>query len=223
MTKRLVLGIFVAVVVVAALGGAAFGAYTLRNEGQAEARQVSWGNVTVTIPSGSDIQDLRLMDDPPAEAQGFTGPVLKLIGSGHESVVTIDAETGKVVRDDVLASDRAAFDAILATLTVGQAQTAAGASAPWPYGATLPSTPRRQLGPITFVEPDPAAGIAISIVEYDGLEPNTSGSSVEFYNTRSALWIDAKTGELESDLSAIHPDDREAFDRLFAQIEVASQ
>jgi hypothetical protein len=179
--------------------------------------------VTVTIPSGSDIEAFDLTSDAPSEARGFTGPVLKLIGSGHESVVTIDAETGEVIHDDVLASDRAAFDAILATLTVGQPQTTAGGSAPWPYGATLPSTPRRQLGSLTFVEPDPASGIGTKYGCYDGLEPNTSGCSVAFYNTRSALWIDEKTGERLDDPSAIHPDDREAFDRLFAQVTVTAQ
>ncbi|MCJ7511181.1 MAG: hypothetical protein MUP14_09905 [Dehalococcoidia bacterium] len=217
MTKRLVLGIFVAVVVVAGLGGAAFGAYTLRNEAQAEARQVRWGNVTVTIPSDSDIFYVR-------EKSGIqmAGPVLELATSGLESMVVIDAETGKVISDDVLASERAAFDAVLATVNVGQPQTAAGASAPWPYGATLPSTPRIQLGSISYLAPDPASGIAISIIQSSSFRPGTSSTALVFYNTRSQRWVDAETGELIRD-DAMHPDDREAFDRLLAQVKVDSQ
>jgi len=214
--KRLVLGIFLPVVVVACLGGAAFGVYTLRNEAQAEAQQVRWGNVTVTIPSDSDIQRVRVRSDPQAAVEGIMGPVLKLITSGHQSVVIIDAETGRVIRDDVLASERAAFDAVLATLKVGQPETTSGAGAPWPYATALPSTPRRVPGPISYLEPDPASGIAIDYVHYDAFRPGRSGSLIVFYNTRSELVVDAETGELLGD-NAIHPDDREAFDRLLEE------
>jgi hypothetical protein len=223
--KRFVLGIFLLVVVVAGLGGAAFGAYTLwhepqdetQAEAQAEAQQVRWGNVTVTIPSDSDIFYVR-------EKSGIqiAGPVLELATSRHKSVVIIDAETGKVIRDDVLASERAAFDAVLATLKVGQLETTSGAGAPWPYGTTLPSTPTRVSGPISYVAPDSASGIVIDYIQYDAFGPDGSGSVLVFYNTRSELAIDAETGELLSDVP-MHPDDREAFDRLLAQVRVADQ
>ena len=220
MTKRLILGVFLAVVVVAALGGAAFGAYTALNGAEAEDQQVRWANVTVTIPPNSDIHYGRLTSAPQAAAQGITGPVLLLTTGGDRSLVIIDAETGEVVHDDVLAAERGAFDAVLATVDVAEAEVAAEAAAPWPYGTALPSTPRRMEGRISYLEPDPASGIVAGpIYRYSQDGPSVV---LRFYNTRSVRFVDAETGEFIEDL-AMHPDDREAFDRLLAEIRVVSR
>ena len=130
MTKRLILGVFLAVVAVAAVGGAAFGAYTVLNGAAAETQQVRWGNVTVTIPGDSHIYYAQLQSAPQALAQGVMGPVLMLSTGGDKSLVVIDAETGQVVYENVLPAERAAFDAILATVQVVEAEVAAEAAPP---------------------------------------------------------------------------------------------
>jgi len=224
MTKRLTVAIVLTVAVIAALGGAAFGAYTAWNEPEAEAQQLRWANVTVSIPPQSDIHYGRLTSAPQAAAQGVTGPVLVLTTGGDKSLVVIDAETGQVIHDDVLADERAAFDAVLGTVEVVQAQLAggpaAGPDAPWPYGTTLPTTPRRMEGQISYLEPDPASGIAAGpMYRYGSDGPSVV---VRFYNTRSVRLVDAETGELFEDL-AMHPDDRDAFDRLLAEVRVVSR
>jgi hypothetical protein len=209
----------------------------------AEAQQVRWGNVTVTVPSDSDLHYGRLGSAPQAVAQGIMGPML-LLGM-DESLLIIDAQTGRVVYDDVLPAERAAFDAVLATVEVVEAEVATDPGAPWPYGSTPPDTPRQGygarsgLGPaISYLPPDPRAGINAGIMEVDaaGPGPPWSGPWIIVVNGRSKMWVTwygvvviSGGGELTLDefaeadpslLTGIHPDDREAFQRFARAIEI---
>ncbi len=125
----------VGVVALAAAGGAAFWAYTALNQAEAEAQEVRWGNVTITIPGDSTIAYGRMEHVPWIEPEmdprihGLR-PGIVLTTGMDDSVVVIDAETGEVVDDRVLPAERAAFDAILATLEVVETEVSDEPGAP---------------------------------------------------------------------------------------------
>jgi hypothetical protein len=225
----------VAAAVIAAVGAVAFGAYTLLNEAEAEVEEIRWGNVTVSIPADSDVDYAPMSSAAQAVAQGIMGPML-LLTTGKSDVL-IDAETGEVIHENVLASERAAFDAVLATVEVVETDVATEPGAPWPYGSTLPSMPRQQ-GTISYIPPDPGAGISVQPMHLDfiGPGPPWSGPYIKVFNSRSEIvvsWygeVDIAGGRFslaefaEADpslLEGIHPDDRAAFQRLAETIEIS--
>jgi len=161
------------VVVLAALGGAAFWAYTARNEAGAETQRVRWGSVSIELPVPSSVDDLRAVQewyspgmyspDFSPDASTPSVPALRLSkGQGSDaSWVVIDANTGEILYEQVRPEDRAAFDAALDTMQVPKTGVPAEAGAPWPYGTVLPATPRQSWGNMTYVEPDPTSGIVV--------------------------------------------------------------
>jgi len=209
---------------------------------EGETQLVRWRNVTIAIPVDSDIYYARLSSAPQAMARGVAGPVLELGSRGGASLVIVDATTGEVVYDDVEAVERAAFDAVLATLELVSTDVGAGAGAPWPYGSELPDTPPRRWGNISWVEPDPTSGISVQFGTADFIEPQPpgSGSFIRVFNGRSQIHINGAgavlvtrggesseftlAGFLRADagaLAGIHPDDREAFQRFAQAVEVS--
>ena len=225
-------------VVLAILGGAVFFAYGTWNEAGAQAQRVRWGNVTITIPADSEIYYARLSWAPQSMARGITGLVLALGTGGDRSLVIVDATTGEVAYDDVVPAERAAFDAVLATLEVATTDVAAEPSAPWPYGSTLPDTPRQRFANISWVEADPGSGISVhtQTVDFVGPQPPGKNSVIRIFNGRSQIHVDGSgrvlvtgggeftlAGFLEADASAlqgIDPDDRGAFQRFVQATEV---
>ncbi|MGD0205486.1 MAG: hypothetical protein ABSB57_03465, partial [Dehalococcoidia bacterium] len=199
--------------------------------------EVRWGNITVSVPGDSHMTYARLGSAPEAIARGIMGPVV-LLGT-DESLLIIDAQTGEVVYDDVLPAERAAFDAVLATVEVVEAEVAAEPGAPWPYGSTPPTTPRKQWDSISFLPPDARAGISVQPVDVDSVGPGPpwGGPYINVSNSRSQMWVTwygvvllTGGGELTLDqfieadpslLTGIHPDDREAFQRFAQTIEVS--
>jgi hypothetical protein len=227
----------VAAVVIATVGGAAFGAYTLWNQAEAGVEEIRWGNVTLTVPGDSDMYYARLESAPQATAQGIIGPMLLL--ETDESTVVIHAETGEVIYDNVLPTERAAFEAVLATLEVVEAEVAVETGAPWPYSSTPPSTTRQQWDPFSFMLPDPTAGISVQPMDVLFIEPRPPGSNsvIKVFNTRSQMGVNG-AGEVyvpggstftlaeftEADpslLEGIHPEDRAAFQRFAQTIEIS--
>ena len=98
-----------------------------------------------------------------------------------------------------------------------------GPDAAWPYGTTLPTTPRQPWGNITYLMPDPASGIAVSFGAGDG--PEGGGMFLEIRSDRSIRFIDAETGQIFVDSQGEAHDyvderDREAFDRFTSSIEL---
>jgi len=162
-----------------------------------------------------------------------------LVLDTDESMLIIDAQTGEVVYDDVLPAERAAFDAVLATVEVVEAEVAAEPGAPWPYGSTPPETPRKQSNSISFLPPDPRAGISVGFMDVDFLGPGPpwSGPYIRVFNGRSQMHVSwygqvlvTGGGEFTLDqfveadpslLEGIHPDDREAFQRFARTIEIS--
>jgi hypothetical protein len=213
-------------VVLAAIGGA-FWAYTAWNEAGAETQRLRWGNITIVMPAPSDSDDLYASQEwysPGMYSPDFSPdastpsiPALRLTKGGglDASWVVIDADTGEIVHQEVLPEDQAAFDAVLATMQVPNAELAPQASAPWPYGANLPATPRRSWGNITYVQPDPTSGIVVR----PGIADFGPEGPVKFLSVRSAnssRSINAETGEIGR--NSVSESDREAFDRFTSEI-----
>jgi len=238
MSRRLFLGVLLAVVVLTAFGGLAFWGYSAWNEAEAGVQQVRWVNVTITIPADSDIYYARLSSAPQSMARGIMGPVVALGTRGGGSLVIVDATTGEVVHGDVQPSERAAFDAVLATLEVVETEVGGEPGAPWPYGSTLPNTPRQHFENISYVDPDPASGVSVQVGMGDFIEPQPPGANqfVRVFNGRSQMhingagWVSITGGAeltlpefLQADaslLQGIHPDDRAAFQRFAEAVEV---
>lgn len=91
-----------------------------------------WWNVTLTIRDGSGFgfgaSTLPAADNPP---NGGPAVELTLKTGGDGSNLWLDAETGEMLDDNVLNRDRAAFDVVLATISVGPLDDAALSL--WPY------------------------------------------------------------------------------------------
>jgi hypothetical protein len=204
--------IIAAVALLAVAGGAAY--WTLARGGdsaEAEVQVVRWVNVTVAVPEGSGLW----------VTQGFWGPesmppaiFIRSLDNG-DSVIVIDAETGKVIADHIEPEDRATVDGVLGTLTVSPLDRS---TAPWPYSGELPSLPRERKGNITFIPPDPASGISISIQTGDGT--GSPSTFLHVTNGRSVFWINTATGDASYDEAVVMaPEDKDAFDRFLSAIE----
>jgi len=222
-----------AAVVMAALGGAAFWGYTALNQAGAEGIRYRWANVSIEVPPRSGPEDIVVnrregLPDIYSPSPGTMVPGLRIfkdvaVGEHIErSNVYVDATTGQVVHEDVLPEHRAEFDAVLATLHLE------GPEPPdiWPYSGTPPEGCRREFGDITYIEPDPASGIAFTYVLSDG--PQGSGMTLIISNGRSKRRIDGETGRVivddgERGREQVDERDRQAFDRLTASIELVAQ
>jgi len=224
-----------AAVVMAGLGVLAFGGYTLLNQGGAGAEGIRyrWANVSIEVPPRTGPDDIAVnrhegLPEIYSSSPGTMVPGLRVfkqvVVEDHieSSDVYVDATTGQVVHENVRPEHRAEFDVVLASLRLE------GPEPPdvWPYSETPPEGPRRQFGDITYIEPDPAAGIAFTYVLSDG--PQGSGMTLIISNARSKRRIDGETGRVivdhgERGLDQVDERDREAFDRLTASIEVVAQ
>lgn len=218
-----------AVVAMAAAGGAAFWAYTALNQAEAEVVRVRWVNVSIEQPpqelGGIAVIRNEGLPDAYSPRPGTKVPVIELFRSGPQpteaSVVFIDATTGEVVFEKVRPEDREAFDAVLATLRLE------GPDPPdvWPYSGSPPEERRRQDGNITYIEPDPASGIKVGVQIADA--PGESKGFLMISNGRSFRAFDGDTGEIvvaEGPAAAfVDPMDQEAFDRFTSSIEVMSR
>ena len=90
-------------------------------------------------------------------------------------------------------------------------------TAPWPYGSTLPGTPRERLGNISFIPPAPGSGLTV----YFGIADSAEGGILflQIKNGRSTLGINLETGAVSMTKVAI--EDQEAFNRFSSEIQYA--
>ncbi len=206
--------IIAAVALLAVAGGLTY--WTLGrgdDSAEAEVQVVRWVNVTIAVPERSGF----------AAVQGFWGPesdppaiFIRSLENGS-SVIVIDAETGKVIVDHIEPEDRTAVDEVLQTVSVSPLDRS---TAPWPYGSQSPSVPREKWGNITFIQPDPASGIGVTLAVGDG--PEGSGHAIQVSNGRSTLSIDADSGLAIDATSSVLPEDKEAFDRFLSTIQYSA-
>jgi hypothetical protein len=205
-----------AVAVLAVAGALAFWAYDRGDDSaEADVQVIRWFNVSVAIPEGSGLSHLQIYGQNDR-------PVLRIVSSHDTALgITIDAETGVILRDTIMAEDRAAVDGLLKTLTVSPLDLD---TAPWPYNGEPPA-PREpwvdivggSWGWVTYTPPDPASGITVRFQQGGG--PDGPGLALGFTNGRSTLSIDADTGTVLAETTKIAPEDAEAFDRLLSTVE----
>lgn len=200
-----------ALALLAAVGGGAFLAYRGDDSAGAQGQVIRWVNVTVEVPEDSGL----------VVTQGFWGPEgappAMFIRSKErgDSVLVIDAETGAVIEDRVEQADRAAVDGVFQTLAVSPLDRS---TAPWPYNGEPPSGKPERLGNITYIRPDPAAGISISL-QFNQVPAGSASSSLHVSNGRSALGINVATGQVYWDTAFVAPKDKEAVDRFLASVQ----
>lgn len=202
------------------------------NQAGAEGIRYRWASVSIEVPPRASPDDIVVsrdegLPDIYSPSPGTRVPGLRIfkqvvVGDHIEgSDVYVDATTGQVVYENVLPEHRAEFEAVLATLRLE------GPDPPdvWPYSGTPPEG-RRQLANITYIEPDPASGIAFTYVLSDG--PQGSGVTLIISNGRSERRVDAETGQVilkdgEELLGEVDERDREAFERFISSVELIAQ
>lgn len=171
-----------------------------------------WGDVTVATVETTEIQIIR-----DRWSDGQTGyPAISVFTSREfESGVHLHAFTGLLLSDDSRVEDRALLQPVLATISVCPFEPT---SAPWPYTGEPPSSPRSTWGKISFLQPDPAAGVKAGRAHGD-----PGGDFVTVQSARSTMGINADTGEALWELATIDPIDKEAFERYVASVELVGQ
>ena len=112
-----------------------------------------------------------------------------------------------------------AVSGLLAVWLLGGGNDSDAPDAPWPYGATLPTTPRQSWGNITYLEPDPASGIVIRPGISD-FGPDGASKFLIVSSVVSSRHINAETGDVNTLLDRVDERDRAAFDRFTSSIEV---
>jgi len=197
-------------------GGVALWAYDRGDDSaQAQVQVVRWVNVTLAVPEDSGL----------TAVQDFWGPdstppaiFIRSLENG-DSVIVIDAETGKVIEDLVQPKDRAAVDQLLQSLTVSPLDRSTAA---WPYSGEPPKVPRERFVNITYIAPDPASGLQVSLQVGDRVadgSPPEPSYGLGLQNGRSILSINAYTGETFPETTSILPEDKEAFDRFLSTVQ----
>lgn len=176
-----------------------------------------WGNVAIVIPPDPHL--FVFTSGLPPDGAGLGLEILRDTepGDNVKSSVLVDADTGAIVRDEVLPEDQAVMDAVLQSITVGSLDRRI---APWPYENALPADAVRETAAdVSFIRPVPASGIHV----YGGLG-DPGGYFVGITNGRSTLVIDAELngGVFSADFTHVLPEDREAFERWVSQIKVCA-
>ena len=199
---------FLAVLLLAAAGGAAYWTLARGNDrAEAQTQLWRWVNVTVEVPEDSGLVVSR-------EHAGMTAPHPFLVihpVDKRESLVAIDAETGEIAKDVVEIEDRAAIDAVLQTVKVSPFDPK---TLPWPYNGEPPDTQRLATRDVTYIEPDPAAGIQI---DFGMADPG--GDFLEVNNGRSLVFISIDTGTYQWEPDFLVTEDKEVLERFVLAVE----
>ena len=197
------------ILLAAAAGGAAYW-LLVRDDDSAEAdvQVVRWGNVTIQVSEESGVLADRTF--VPAQIKPPDGGPALILRKG-DSLLVIDADTGKVLEDFVGDGDKAAIQEAADSLKVSELDKE---NATWPYSDPAPDAPREQTANVTFVPPDPASGIIVRKMVND-----PGGWGLIVTNGRSTLTIDAETGDIIEENTLILPEDKEAFDRFLSAAE----
>jgi hypothetical protein len=181
-----------------------------------------WVNVTVVIPEDSDV--FVFSSGLPPDGAGYGVEIRRvryvyqpetLTEAELVSSVLIDAETGAIVREEVLPEDRAVIDEVLRTLKVGPLHRA---TAPWPYSAELPGDLPRETTPngISFITPSSETGLQVY-----GAINDPGGYGVGITNGRSTVTISLdSTGGLNVDSAHVVAEDREVLERWASQVKL---
>ena len=203
---------FLAVLLLAAAGGAAYWTLARDDGAEADVEVVRWGNITVSVSEGSGVSVARYIALP-EENPPDGGLVVRLIRGDSQTL--IDADDGRIVRQQIADSDRTQLEAVIATLTLEEPPKAD--LLPWPYGKVPPSKPKMQMGSLRFWPPDPAAGITLYPSYEDS--PDQPGLHLVITNGRSRRGIYGGTGEVVTSSDRVVPEDADAFERWTQAVE----
>ena len=200
--------LFLLAVILLAAGGAAYWTLARDDGAEADVQVVRWGIVSIQVSEESGVLADRTF--VPAQIKPPDGGPALILRKG-DSLLVIDADTGKVLEDFVGDGDKAAIQEAADSLKVSELDKE---NATWPYSDPAPDAPREQTANVTFVPPDPASGIIVRKMVND-----PGGWGLIVTNGRSTLTIDAETGDIIEENTLILPEDKEAFDRFLSTVE----
>jgi len=169
---------------------------------------VRWGDLVIRVPENSMVTVSR--ESLPKEEYPPDGGLVVYLEKSPSRLI-VSAETGYVLYDAIKEEDRAAFDEITATITVGAPRQG---SLGWPYATDAPPEPRGTYGGLTYAEPDLSSGIQLHKMSGYGLE------YLRVSNGRSTLFINARTGAVLEQDTVILADDQAAFERFVATVDL---
>jgi hypothetical protein len=204
--------ILLAVLLLAAAGGATY--WTLARDDGAEAQPqlIRWVNVTVEVPKDSGLVVTRDFWTPGQTEEGTRPAIIIFEPNRDGPVLAIDAQTGAVLEDTFPRGERGGVDELLNKMVVSALDRD---SAPWPYNGEPPNVPRVKEGNITYVPPDPAAGIRII-----GGVGDPGGGYIEANNGRTVVFISTSTGDVDWEPAFQAPEDKAAFERFLSTVEL---
>lgn len=219
-------GIVVAGLVVGALAGVGRLPVVSQDTGGGSG-EMRWLNVIVDLPPQDSPLQVRGLFPPGPEKPRFVIQIYveRELTPGVQPApqeVDIDAETGEVVSDTLSAavSGQAVSSQLQAVLD--SVRVATGPPEVWPYADEPPPTGRpSKSGNLTFVLPDPASGILVAPMHVmcPASASDCASQYLTVFNGRSQMNIRADTGQIERP-DRVLPEDREAFERYAASVEV---
>jgi hypothetical protein len=179
-------------------------------------RLFRWGGISLLIPDTADL--LVLQESTPTGSLGVRITRDTVPGDDIVSTTLIDAENGTIVSSAILEEDRFFIDAILATLTVSELDTA---TASWPYNASAPPDSERQVKEwapkFSFLPPGLDTGFHV----YQGIG-DPGGEFIGMTNGRSTVVVsdDLSSGQLLVEYHVDLEEDRAPLERWVAEVKM---
>ena len=168
-------------------------------------------NTVVRVPA--DQLEVRYLSEPlVGDSPPSRPPAMQLVykqPKQESSFITIDAESGQTIVEEIRAEDRPFLDAALATKRIEQAEPTF-----WPYGDQVQVSPEYTSGVFHYRYPDPGAGIALFINF-----PYSQPTELVAINCRSIMTLKGRMdGGVDADYSKVSAEDRDAFEKFVAEV-----
>jgi hypothetical protein len=176
-----------------------------------------WGDYTLEVPDGSEVGIVRQwwMDG---------SAVFEVFPAGRiEFGTVVSVETGMAVHQGGAAGYEIEdnVSSVLQTMTLCPIDQS---PAVWPYADVTPPSERSGCQNITFVLPEPAAGIEVSPIIGSGSTPERATPGIEcgalVATSRSKLYISGLDGTVIWEYTTIDPVDDPAFVRYLSTVQV---
>jgi hypothetical protein len=191
-------------------------------EGEGGTGQLRWLNVVVDLPpEGSPVRVEALPGAPHPVVVIFVEREPRAAAQPSQQV-NIDAQTGEVLLDTLTAGLTGDSHAREVESVLDSVRVVTDPPDVWPYVDEPAPAALARSGTISFVSPDPSSGIVIAQVQATCLVGEDCPDLLVVHNGRSQMGIRVDTGEVYA-WDHVLPQDREAFERYAASVEVGGQ
>lgn len=202
-----VLGICVSAAVLSFVFG--IGRNSATTQDSEDSGLIRWLNVTIPVPpDSSGLRVLRTL--PPAAGHPF---LISVMTDDGAEIIRIDAETGAVINQNIEPSKEEA-QAILDNIQVVDSSPDV-----WPYTDSSVPAERLSWAETSYPMPPNQSGIVVLPGSNYCATSDCSPKDLLIHNGRSYVSVDAETRIV--DVMEVRDEDREAFERLIAELSSA--